>query len=562
VASRRREIHSDEHHIAGFAGGEETRVKRMIRFVAIAAAVVCLGVAALAMFVNANQFRPMLTARLSSALGRPVQIGDLKLAVFSGGVTATGLSVGDDPAFSRAPFLEAKTLAVGVELLPLLFSHRVNVTGVRIEQPRILLMQAADGRWNFSSIGARAGANAATAEQPAHSSSFALSLKSIRLSDGQITIAGLSANGRPQVYNDVNIDADNFSATAAFPFSLSAKMAAVGEAKLEGTAGPINASDAARTPFRTRVAVKHFDLVAGGFVKPATGFAGLLSLDGSAASDGSTLQSEGKIRGERMKLARNGTPADKPIQFDFSADQDLGKGAGTLRRGEIHIGAARARLSGRWTVRGDSTSLAMQLTGHAMPIPELESMLPALGIVLPMGSSLEGGAADAVVSVQGPAEALVISGNVGLSHTKLAGYDLGSRISTIARLAGIRAGSDTDIESFTAVVRVAPEGTTVESLTLSAPSLGDLNGAGTVSPAHALAFRMLARLHTSGLMVLGQRGELGVPFAVTGTSSSPVFAPDVKGIAASEAKALLKSNEVSQGAQKVFQGLFGKKKTQ
>jgi AsmA protein len=164
------------------------------------------------------------------------------------------------------------------------------------------------------------------------------------------------------------------------------------------------------------------------------------------------------------------------------------------------------------------------------------------------------------MSVVGPTDALVVSGAVGVSHTRLTGYDLGSRIRGIARIAGIRAAQDTDIESFTANVRVAPDGTTVDSLVLTAPALGQLSGGGTVSPAHALAFRMLANLHTSGLMVLGQRGDLGVPFTVTGTSSSPVFSPDVKGIAASEAKALLKSNDVSAGAQKLFQTLLGKKK--
>src|SRR5206468_3937973 len=114
--------------------------------------------------------------------------------------------------------------------------------------------------------------------------------------------------------------------------------------------------------------------LATGFVKPSTGFAGLISLAGTGSSDGRALHMEGTVRGERMKLARDGSPAVKPVQFAFSADEDLGSGAGTLRRGDIHIGAAAARLSGKWTRRGDSTSIAMQLTGRDMPIAELEAM--------------------------------------------------------------------------------------------------------------------------------------------------------------------------------------------
>ncbi|HZU28558.1 MAG TPA: AsmA family protein [Bryobacteraceae bacterium] len=536
-------------------------MKRMIRAAAVTLGILCLVIAGLAVLVNANQFRPVLQSRLGSALGRAVEIGDLKLSLFSGGVRASDLSVADDPGFSRTPFLQAKTLTVGVELLPLLFSHQVNVTGITIDQPRIDLIQNAAGRWNFSSIGA-SKASGAAAPGGSGKSSFALSVKNIRIVNGTVTVGGMSANARPQVYSAVNVQVRSFSANSAFPFSVSVKMAGDGEAMLQGTAGPIDATDAARTPFRSTVSLKHIDVLASGFVRPAAGLGGLLTVDGNISSDGRTLRADGRVRGDHMKLARNGSPAPRPVQFDFSADQDLGKGAGALRRGDVHIGAATAQLTGTWTVHGDSRNIAMQLRGSNMSVDELESMLPALGIVLPLGSSLRGGTAQASVALTGPLDGLITSGAVGVTHTKLTGYDLGSRIKGIAKIAGIRTAPDTDIESFTANVRVAPEGTTVDSLMLTAPALGDLSGSGSVSPTHTLAFRMLAKMHTSGLLVLGQHGDLGVPFLVTGTASSPVFAPDVKGIAASEVKAVLKSNEVSEGVQKLFQAISGKKKPQ
>ena len=102
-----------------------------------------------------NQFRPVLEERLTAALGREVKIGDLKLSIFSGGASASDITVADDPAFSKEPFLRAKDLAVGVELWPLIFSRQLNVTSLTIDQPEIALLQSAAGEWNFSSLGAK-----------------------------------------------------------------------------------------------------------------------------------------------------------------------------------------------------------------------------------------------------------------------------------------------------------------------------------------------------------------------------------------------------------------------
>src|SRR5690348_10048747 len=49
--------------------------------------------------LDANSFRPKIEAELGRALGREVKIGDLKLSIFKGTITAGNLSVADDPAF-------------------------------------------------------------------------------------------------------------------------------------------------------------------------------------------------------------------------------------------------------------------------------------------------------------------------------------------------------------------------------------------------------------------------------------------------------------------------------
>src|ERR1700719_2831834 len=137
-------------------------MKRIARYVGIAVAVLLLLSISLAFLIDANEFRPMLESQLSLALGRPVKVGDLKLSILSGGVAAADLSIADDPAFSKAPFIQAKSLKVGVELQPLIFSKKLNVTGVEIDGPQIDLIQSDKGTWNFASFGAKSAAPAPT----------------------------------------------------------------------------------------------------------------------------------------------------------------------------------------------------------------------------------------------------------------------------------------------------------------------------------------------------------------------------------------------------------------
>ena len=47
----------------------------------------------------------------------------------------------------------AKSLKIGVELMPLIFSKQLNVTGVTLDAPQITLLKTANRKWNFSTIG-------------------------------------------------------------------------------------------------------------------------------------------------------------------------------------------------------------------------------------------------------------------------------------------------------------------------------------------------------------------------------------------------------------------------
>src|SRR5580700_2468473 len=100
-----------------------------------------LAVLILPMLVNVNQYRPTIESMMGSALGRKVDIGNISLSVLSGGVSVQDLTIADDPAFSAAPFLKAKAVTIGVEMMPLIFSRALHVTAFTIEEPEVTLLR-------------------------------------------------------------------------------------------------------------------------------------------------------------------------------------------------------------------------------------------------------------------------------------------------------------------------------------------------------------------------------------------------------------------------------------
>src|SRR5467141_519438 len=109
----------------------EVAVKKTLKIVLIVVGVLIVLVLVVPFLISVNQFRPTIEEKASAALGRKVQLGNLSLSLLHGALSAQDLSVGDDPKFSPSPFLTAKSIRVGVKIMPLIFSKTLNVTGVR-----------------------------------------------------------------------------------------------------------------------------------------------------------------------------------------------------------------------------------------------------------------------------------------------------------------------------------------------------------------------------------------------------------------------------------------------
>jgi AsmA protein len=538
-------------------------VKTALKVAGTVVALLIVIAIAVPLLVNVNNFRPQIESTLSTTLGRPVKVGNLSLGVFSGSVGADQLSIADDPKFSTAPFIQAKSLQVGVELMPLIFSKQLNVTKIVIDHPEMTLLRNREGVWNFSSLGKSAQPAEKTSSSPSN-----VNVARLDLNDGTVTVGSLTGKRKPIVYNNVNITMRNFSFTDKFPVVASVGLPGGGSLKIDGNAGPINSTDTALTPVQAKLTMKKLDLSQSALVDPELGITGSADFDGTLTSDGRIAKAAGTLKATSLKLVPKGSPSGEPVQIVFAVEHDLKNESGKIMQGDVMIGKALAKLGGTYDMHGDTTSIHTKLNGQAMPVDDLEAALPAVGVVLPTGSRLKGGTLSVELDSSGPLNKLVSTGSVKMNNTALTGFNLASKLSAISALTGKQASTgnsnDTNIQNLSSDVRYTPDGTRLDKINLVIPALGTVTGAGTISPSNALDFKMVANLNggaVSGLTQmagLGSKGSGGIPLNISGTTSNPTFLPDMKGMANSQLKGLMnggKSNPLGG-----LSGLFGKKK--
>jgi AsmA protein len=566
-----------------------------LRTILIVVGILIVLVVAVPFLIPVNQFRPTIEEKASAALGRKVEVGNLSFSLISGSISADNPSIGDDPKFSPSPFLTAKSLKVGVEILPLIFSKTLNVTGVTIDTPQVTLLHNAAGVWNYSSLG---GSAAKSSSSP---SAADLSIKKFELKNGSI-IVGTTNSQKRNTYDHVDVTASDFSLTSQFPVTVTADLPSGGKFKLDGTVGPVDQADAALTPLTAKLNVTSLNLASTGFLDPSLGLGGLLDLDGTLESKGGEAETKGNAKLSKALLIAGGSPAGVPLTVDFNTKYNLRNNVGVLNPSTLKIGSAAAHLGGTYESAGEATKVNIKLEGKDMPAKDLEAFLPALGINLPKGASLQGGTLNTDLTITGPTNRLVTTGTVGLFSTKLVGFDLGSKMSAISMLTGVKTGKDLNIEKLTSNLHMAPDGLRADNFLAVLPPLGNLTGLGTIDAKNNLDFKMVANLANASAAPAGAaggttsssaaggiggilsqvKGSAGgckggtttVPFLIHGTASDPKFIPDVGGLAAGMLKSQLgcagtsaasSTKALAQGqnpadAVNALGGLFKKKK--
>jgi len=126
----------------------------------------------------------------------------------------------------------------------------------------------------------------------------------------------------------VDITVSKFSFTNSFPFTMTASLPAGGTLKLDGTAGPVNASNAALTPLQAKVMVHQMNLAASGFIDPASGISGIADFDGTVSSDGHAAKTSGHAQRRQATGRAERIASRKAAATEISVTHDLVKQPG------------------------------------------------------------------------------------------------------------------------------------------------------------------------------------------------------------------------------------------
>lgn len=516
-------------------------MKRWTKILLASVALVVVVVVAIKLFVNANTFRPAIEKQLTITLGRDVKVGDLSLSLHSGSLVAEGLSVADDPSFSSEPFLTATEFRIGVSLRTLIFSRQLNLRSFQIESPQIRIIRAANGAWNFSSIGrlrAPSGGGAANAA-PKNSQDSApelpdLSVGRVEIEDGHAVIVGILAHGKPIVYEHVDLTARDFSPSSRIPMEMSASLAAGGTIEVTGHVGPINRDDPGSSPVDLQISTKGLDPVAAGLLDPSAGVSLLADADLHATSDGQTINTSGTIRVQNLKLHPGATAAPKPIDLTYRGVNHLNENTGQIEDASTKIGNAAIHVNGTYKISPldvEDPQLNLKLAGQSLPIDDLQTLITAAAVRFPNGSVLKGGTLSMNLAVTGHAKSLVINGPVALDNVRLVGFDVSTAIHGIAALGGVKTGDTTNFQKLRLNVHVTDAGVVADNIEAAIEGMGELSGGGTVSPTDQLDFNLTVKnAPTKGIGKVGaglittfsgsSKGS-GVPIHVGGTSEEP-----------------------------------------
>src|SRR5262249_6358170 len=278
----------------------------------------------------------------------------------------------------------------------------------------------------------------------------------------------------------VNVTASDVSMTSSFPVTVTAELPGSGKFKLDGKVGPVDQQDSSLTPVDAKLTVNGLDLASTGFLDASAGLSGHADVNATLTSQKGEAETKGTVTLTKALLVAGGSPSSEPVIINFNTRYDLRRNAGVLNPSDVKIGKAVAHLNGTYSAQGEVTSVNIKVTGENMPAQDLESFLPALGVNMPKGASLTSGTLSTNMNMTGPTSKMVTTGNVLLANAKLSGFDLGSKMSAIGSLAGLKTGKDLNIEKLSSNLKMSPAGLEADNFLAIVPSMGKLIGAGTV----------------------------------------------------------------------------------
>jgi hypothetical protein len=113
---------------------------------------ICFWIASegLSLAIQHTRLRKILTARIETAFGRPVEVGSYDFSLWDGpALEANSVTVGEDPRFGQEYFLRAESMTVSLRWGSLLRGH-LQLGTLSLNRPSLNLVRDAGGDWNLA----------------------------------------------------------------------------------------------------------------------------------------------------------------------------------------------------------------------------------------------------------------------------------------------------------------------------------------------------------------------------------------------------------------------------
>ena len=220
------------------------------------AALIILALALAPSLLNLEHIKEQIVNRVEQQINRDVELGQVRLAFFSGlGAGLDKLTIANPKGWQSPYFVKVDTLSVKVALRPLL-NRRIEVSNIILKAGEIVVERDAQGRFNYDDLIA-GSADSTTPTEPAQPgtpeaskapdgpsplagllvSKLALNHVDIKFMD-QMVVAGKTVTTAVQ---RVDLEADNIGFNTPIAFHLSSALLRDGEPNLQisGQIGPV-----------------------------------------------------------------------------------------------------------------------------------------------------------------------------------------------------------------------------------------------------------------------------------------------------------------------------------
>ncbi len=518
----------------------------IIGVVVLLAVLVVVGLSAL----NSKAGRDRIAGALSEALGQPVQIGGMSLALVpTPSLRAKQIRIGGADA-SAAPGVTLRALRVVPELRSFLPGGSRTIDHVDLVGLVVSARRDAQGRWHLPVPSASsARKDSSTSGGPA------VALKALRVRESAIRVVNdslRSKSGGPTitVISDIDAELQAQGGTLKVPRF-------TGRLGSTVVTGAIQAGPKGAQLRLASESIGNADLPALLALAGMAPYPGLV-IDGKApfemqtgvSPDFSTFVVTGKAAVERVRL---GTLTLERLESPFR----FAKGVFTLDPLTFTMYGGRQK-----------GSVAIDLT-KPVPVYSIKTTLDGLDVnqALSANTTMKdflAGTAHLVANVTGsgssaPAIQRSLNGTVRfeVKDGVLKNFPL---VAQVNQALGLTEGDtkDTKFQLFSGTAAVAGGRARTDDLLLKAGDVG-MTGAGVLGFDQSLDFRLHALLSAARSQQLGEKaallkrlsndkGEVGVPVTVAGTTTAPKYAVDVGTMAKKQVK-----EEVQKGLLKLFQ---------